>query len=261
MAKKHDILPTDDEAKSTNWVAVCGTAVVMMAVGLAVGFVFGTERGKASNAANVLNANKTAADATEMQKAAETKLAEHTVRFNQLVALQKSSTVQYEEKLTATAKESAALKTRLREATAKIDGNSAEKKAIDEEAKRKISAGEADQNDLVLDFIDKPAKFQGQELTMRVRFGPRPGSGRRIEYNLKRLVESYAEAQADGAKRTNVGFYGTGRAGANLDLVVWVSPTIDLPAAQLDDPVLVTFKCGTSATNGNVATRVVRPAK
>ncbi len=251
MAKQHGALPTDQDSSSTNWVLLCSTAVGVLAVGVSVGFVVGNERGKASNAADVRTANNSAGVA----------LAQQTERFNQLVASQHASSAQYEGKLSAAAEEIGALKTRVRDMMAKVDGVAAEKKANEEEAQRRLAVGEGDQNDLALNFIDNPAKFKGQELTVRVRFGPRPSAGRRLEHNLKELVGAYAEAHADGIKRAKVWLYGIGRAGANIDLVILMSPTMDLPAAKLDDPVLVTFKCGSSAESGNVATRVVRPAK
>lgn len=261
MAEQSSHSRTHQEAKSTYWVYLCGLAVVALAVGLAVGFVVGAERGKATYSAEVRNANKVAADAVELQKEAESKLSAFNERFNQLIASQQRSSAKFDENISAATKENDSLKTRLRDVTAKLEAVTAEKKAKDEDARRKIAVGEADQNDLALDFIDKSANFQGQELTVRVRFGPRPGSGRRIEYDLKKHVDVYTEAQPDGVARTKIWFYGTGRAGSHIDLVILVSPTLELPSAQLDDPLLVTFKCGTSASSGNVATRVVRPAK
>lgn len=126
-------LPSKQESRSVNWVILCGSALIAMAVSVSVGFVIGNERGKASNAEDIRKANNSSSEAKELQKITENKLS---------VA---------ESKLSNSAKEIDELKKRIRELTLKLDGVAAEKKAIEDEGKKP-----KDDADLVIKRFGKP---------------------------------------------------------------------------------------------------------
>ena len=115
-------------------------------------------------------------------------------------------------------------------------------------------------NQDVLEFIDSPHKFMDRTITARIRYGPRDVA-RRAKMSLQEIRANIMASKWDTDTEGNgvVSFHGDGPNHAKLDLRIGIPPNMETPNADLDDELIITFKCGASATFGNVATKMVRP--
>jgi len=248
--------PVSNPSHNPKWLLKGIIGLVFVAIGLSIGIVVGNVRGNAINSTAVADAANAVEQAVEKQKLAESRMAsalaareKDVLDHARVIAERDAEIAQRDEKLAASAKTIKSLEERI-----------TTRETADDEARRKFGDSGLGQNGLVIEFIDNPEKFKGRELTARVRYGPRP-SGGRLDMDLKQHVTQYGEGRGDGKRRTDIWFYGSEPARASIDLIIEVPTDLELPAARLDDELLVTFKCGTSPKTGNIATKIIRPQK
>lgn len=118
----------------------------------------------------------------------------------------------------------------------------------------------ADQNDLVLDFLDNPSEFADRELTARIRFGDRATYRSYVPgYGLNNVGRAGWNKDKDG--NFLIPFHGSARKGgsAKIDMTIAIPANMVVPNVAPGDEVLVKFKCGSSSQYGNVAIKIVRP--
>jgi hypothetical protein len=218
---------------TTNWPVVCAFAIIALAVGGGVGFFIGQQANKVSSDREIADKNdqrqSTAKQVKELQEQVD-KIAKELIR-------EKAKTKSAEDRL------------------ATVGGNSAKGGGARREGPISI-----DHNEQVLNFIDKPEKFTGKELTARVRYGSRE--------NYFRGKLSLQERSMGGWDKDQVGndlvpFFGEAASAsrAKIDLIIGIPKDLSTPNAAPGDELLVTFKCGVNSKEGNVALRIQRPSQ
>ena len=225
--------------------------VISLAVGASAGSIFGHSLGKQSRIDEIIAARKQADDAEQQRQRANDRADQAEKKLaTQLIGFQ-----QEKQKVEAIA---ASLTKDLHDSRTALDKitKAETKKAADKAIEEKPTS--ADQNDQVVNFIDRPNDFRGKELTARVKYGRRDPYYKSV-HSLREWLEREGNRDNNGNPVIHFHGYGPGSAMPQIDLAVGIPLNIEVPEAKYRDELLVTFKCGRSATEGNIATKITRP--
>jgi hypothetical protein len=221
------------EKKTTSTLLpVALVGLLMLGVGLAVGFVFGSERGKSQNARDKAQAVARAEDADSARAAAVSDLA---AEKKVTEGLRKEGAVQ-QEQVIAAKRQTDDAEGRVRAAKEETQALLAEAKKVEANRLRLLAEQRANQNDLIIKFKDNPEKYNGEELTGRLCH-----ERSQIYGEAKDLREYVKEFKDEKTRLCVVKFWGSDSLFNRIEIVIAIPAKLDLPAAAPGDDLGVTF--------------------